>query len=58
MLVLESSSKEQESCDIILDSENIHFTDNHCLHQFATETFCIMLLAATIDHECLRNKLH
>ena len=55
MLVLESSSKEKESYHIILDHENIRFTDNHCLHQFVTETFRIMLLA-TMNHECLRNK--
>jgi hypothetical protein len=55
MLVLESSSIEKESYHIILNHENIRFFDTHSVHVFVEEVFRLLLLA-TVNHECLRNK--
>jgi hypothetical protein len=45
MIILESSSNEKESYHIILDNENIRFSDNHFIHLFIKEVFHILLLA-------------
>jgi hypothetical protein len=55
MVILESSSSKKESYHIILDNDNIRFSNNHSVCVFIKEVFRIILLAA-IDHECLRNK--
>ena len=55
MVVLESSSDVKESYHIILDHENIRFFDAHSVHVFVEEVFRLVLLA-TGNHECLRNK--
>ena len=55
MLVLESSSNEKESYHIILDNDNIRFSDNHSIDLFVKEVFRIILLV-TIKHDCLRKK--
>jgi hypothetical protein len=57
MLLLESSSIEKESYHIILDNDNIRFSDNHSVHLLVKETFRILLLVI-IGHECLRKENH
>lgn len=55
MVILESSSIEKESYHIILDHEDIRFSNAHSVHVFVEEVFRLLLLA-TINHECLRNR--
>lgn len=55
IVILKASSNDKESFHIILDNENIRFSNTSSLYLFVTEVFRIMVLA-TLQHECIRKK--
>jgi hypothetical protein len=55
ILILKASSNDKESFYIILDNENIRFSNTSSLYLFVTEVFRIMVLV-TLQHECVRKK--